>query len=247
MRVPVSTIQALKGAGRALSLKMHTSAFTGALHEGECSGGSACAEGGRWSVGNAATGRSRAWRAWCCVEWRERREERSKVTGASDGIKRRHCAGFAIALCRSDCPKPHPRTQRKRRTQRPERNTATTARHSTQGPKAKRLERNCLPVATPAVAVKPQKTLTRETSTLTSARPAGIVGGQDTKALFERDSVSNYERIFSYYSDFFSFTPHGEKVLIISSIGISLRFINKCNRCVDSRSHPEPGKSTNGS
>ena len=60
-----------KGAGRALSLKMRTLKFAGALHEGECSGGSACAEGGRWSVGNAATGRSRAWRAWCCVEWNE--------------------------------------------------------------------------------------------------------------------------------------------------------------------------------
>ena len=33
----------------------------------------------RCSVGNAATGRSWAWRAWCCVEWRERREERSVV------------------------------------------------------------------------------------------------------------------------------------------------------------------------
>lgn len=122
---------------------MRTLKFTGALHEGEGSGGSACAEGGGWSVGNAATGCSRAWRAWCCVEWRERREERSEVTGASDGIKRRHCAGFAIALCRSDCPKPHPRTQRKRRTQRPERNTATTARHSHKSPKRRDWNATC--------------------------------------------------------------------------------------------------------
>ena len=33
----------------------------------------------RCSVGNETAGRSWAWRAWCCVEWRERREERSVV------------------------------------------------------------------------------------------------------------------------------------------------------------------------
>jgi len=42
-----------KGAGRALSLKMRTSAFIGTLHEGKCSGGSAVLAGGsgeKWSV-----------------------------------------------------------------------------------------------------------------------------------------------------------------------------------------------------
>ena len=37
---------------------------------------------------------------------------------------------------------------------------------------------------------------------------------------------------FSYSSGFFGVIFHGEKILIISSIGISSRFINECNRLV---------------
>ena len=64
----------VKGAGRALSLKMRTLEVTGALHEGECSGGSACAEGGGGENGLKFF----FFRFLLC-----------------------HCAGFAIALWHS--------------------------------------------------------------------------------------------------------------------------------------------------
>ena len=58
-----------------------------------------------------------------------------------------------------------------------------------------------------------------------------ILGGLDC----QRHSVGNYERIFYV---FFRVTSHGENVSLMSSNGISSRFINECNRIVDCGNHP---------